>query len=143
MSSHRSHHQHGHGAGPDHRLGLAAEHEVAHATEVIKSVSAQAKSLMEKYRAAPGWTKELEPKVRERYSALLQQKVSAESALAFAYQEVVVPTLTAQKVSEAVNTLQTKPQATTVATRSVSSPGKASRTSVRSLAAEAFAEAGA
>ena len=118
--------------------------KLAQAREVISKVTTNAKTLMERYRKAPGWTPEIEPQVKAKYAEHLQAGHGPSDALAFAYQDVVVPTLSQRERQAVVSSLHAKTQATTISPSApVTTPAKKGPVSIRDLAREALAEAGA
>lgn len=115
---------------------------IAEATHLVEQVEGNATQLLTEYRKAPGWTDATEPAIKAKFAALCRQGFTPEAALGVAYTQVVAPTLGQSRVQQVVTSLQTKPQATTVATRSMTTPGKPGERSVRDLTKETFAEMG-
>ena len=119
-----------------------AEEQFAKARDVALAVTRNAKSIMDEYRKAPGWTKAIEPQVLARYRDLRSQGKSPESALSFAYQHIVVPTLSQREREAVVSSLQQKTQVTSTPSRTVTTPPKQGDVSVREITRQVFAEAG-
>jgi hypothetical protein len=115
----------------------------AKAVEVASKVVGKAKSIMEAYRKAPGWTKEIEPAVKARFNELRQAgEEDPTHAMSLAYQQIVVPTLGQKERQAVVTSLQNKQQASTVTARGPTAPAKGGVVDTRAIAAQVFAEAG-
>ena len=116
--------------------------ELAEATKQVRKIASTAKRIGDEYRRSPGWSKEIEPQVMARYDQWRTAGHDARSSMAFAYRDVVVPTLTAKERQSALGALQTKTQPQPITSRSVTAPAKAGPASTRSIAESVMREAG-
>ncbi len=118
--------------------------ELAEATATVRKIASKAKRLGDEYRKSPGWTKEIEPHVMARYDQWRKAGHDVQSSIAFAYRDVVIPTLTAKERQGALASLQSKTQPSgSLTSRSVTAPAKAGPPDTRSIARQVMAEAGA
>lgn len=113
----------------------AQETQLAQARDLAQKTSAQATSILTEWRTKPGWTEKTEPAIKARFKEYRQAGHNEHLALAWAYTDVVVPTLGQQERAAMVESLQSKTAATTVAPgRSLTAKAKPGSRSVHETA---------